>query len=570
MRDDNTTDSGDKPRSGSFAASRNLIIVAVAVALLIGVGVGALAFGQGSDSGASEEPAVADQTAKPDSAPAQTDPFVEFPPQFRKEPGSKYDAQFATASMFPLFNPARDYYVTRCAPGKIAVNVRAKEGTTVKVGTYPPRSGDFIAEARILPSQNFEVRVNGPDGSKTYNVRCLPEAFPEWSYRRYSTPPKGRFLVSMRPLPGDTSANWVVVFDQDGTPRWWKAFPYNSVTSEVLADGTVQLARGFGDGFGQDERNGHEIRSLDGDLVREMKTRGVATDGHEFTQLPNGNALLVAYRPRLGVDLSRFGLEKNGGVLDGEIQEVTPDGEVVWTWNSGDHISLDETPERWWEMLRNNPQPDNQGRVRYDVFHINSVEPWGNQYVVSSRHTDRVYGISRQNGEVIWTLGGEQGPKSLEIIGPDPYKDYPLGGQHDARMIDGNVVQIFDNGTNLDDDKRPPRVVRYRIDPEAGTATFVSQVEDTEVAPVSHCCGGVRAFGDGTIVSWGNSPVVSGFGPDDQLAFRLWMPIPMYRAIPVPPSVSDTDLDRGLEAMEVLPPAPSEPVLPFKNLPPQE
>jgi hypothetical protein len=54
MRDDNTTDSGDKPRSGGFAASRNLIIVAVAVALLIGVGVGALAFGQGSDSGASE------------------------------------------------------------------------------------------------------------------------------------------------------------------------------------------------------------------------------------------------------------------------------------------------------------------------------------------------------------------------------------------------------------------------------------------------------------------------------------------------------------------------------------
>jgi hypothetical protein len=373
-------------------------------------------------------------------------------------------------------------------------------------------------------------------------------------------------VVSFRPKPIDDSPNWVIAFDQDGTPRWWQSFVYNSLGSEILPDGTLQVSLGYGDGFGQDGRTAQEIRSLEGELIRELRTRGTPTDGHEFVPLPNGNDLLVSYKPRHGVDLSRFGLEKDGGVLDGEIQEVTPDGEVVWRWNSSDHVSLDETPERWWRKLRQNPQFDGKGRVRYDVFHLNSVEPWGRQYVVSSRHNDRVYGISRRTGEVLWTFGGERGPKSLRLVGAAPERFYPLGGQHDARIVDGNVLTVHDNGTNLESKERPPRVARFRLDLKERTATFLSEVEDTEVAPYSHCCGSVREFGDGTLVAWGNNPVISGFGPDDELAFRLWLPVPAYRAVPVPESVTDADLDRGLEAMEVGPELSASPVRPFRKL----
>ena len=33
------------------------------------------------------------------------------------------------------------------------------------------------------------------------------------------------------------------------------------------------------------------------------------------------------------------------------MQEVKPDGTVVWSWNSKDHIGLDET-DHWWDDMR--------------------------------------------------------------------------------------------------------------------------------------------------------------------------------------------------------------------------
>jgi hypothetical protein len=544
---------------------------ATAVALLVAVLVGALsgalvyrAFDGDSDAPGSTVRAPA-KPQKVDGKPAE--PVTGFADGRSGEPGTDYEAQFATDSMYPRFNPERRFYVTRCAPGKVDVNVRSEPGVDVRVGAYPPRSGDFTAEARPLPGQAFTVTIDGGGDPIDYTVRCLPAGFPEWTYERVSGGvPKGMFMVSFRPKPQQGSSNWSIVFDQEGTPRWWLSQVFNTLGGQVLPDGTVQSPVGFGDGFGQDGRTVHQIRTLDGRLVRTVDTQGAPLDGHEYTQLDNGNVLIMSYKPRLGVDLSRFGLEEDGGVLDGEIQEVTPGGEVVWKWNSSDHVSLDETPERWWRKIRQNPHFDGQGRVRYDTFHLNSIEPWGDQYVISARHTDRVFGISNETGEVLWTFGGGSGPKALKLAGDDPYA-YPVGGQHDARM-EGDVLSVHDNGTNLEGRKRPPRLLRYRIDLENRTATFLSAVEDAEAAPTSHCCGSARPFGDGWIVAWGNTPVVSGFGPGDELAFRLRLPVPVYRAVPVPEAVSEGDFERGLADMESGPPQSGTPVRPFRDLPP--
>jgi hypothetical protein len=553
--------------------SRLKVAAAVLLALFIGVGLGVLVERNGRpDAG---PPAAGgtdggEPTGRSGSAAGKTagDQFAEFPPRFQSAPGDRYPAQFSTDSMYPRFNPSRRYYVTRCVPGKVDVKVRAVPGSTVRVDPYPARSGNFVAEARLLPGQDFKVGIDTGGAETEYTIRCLPADFPEWSHRIYSEAPVGRFLVSFRPEPAATSRSWSIVFDQAGTPRWWRSTAFNSLGGQVLADGKVQLARGFGDGFGQDVRTAHEISLLDGTVTRTLRTRGTPTDGHEFVSLPNGNSLLMSYSPRFSVDLTPVGLGAEEGVLDGEIQEVTPGGDVVWRWNSGEHFSVEETPERWWRKIRNNPHPDGTGRVRYDIFHLNSIEPWGEQLVVSSRHTDRVFGISRRSGEVLWTFGGEPGPKSLRLVGDDPYASYPLGGNHDARIVGGNVLTVHDNGTNLEQTRRPPRLVRYRLDLKQRTATFLSEIRDPEVAPSSHCCGGARPFGDGWLVAWGNSPVVSGFGPEDRLAFRLWLPVPAYRAVPVPDSVSPAEFERALDSMEEGPPPASKPVRPFRELDP--
>ena len=66
------------------------------------------------------------------------------------------------------------------------------------------------------------------------------------------------------------------------------------------------------------------------------------------------------------------------------------------------------------------------------------------------------------------------------------------------------------------------------------------------------------------MVSWGDNPWVTGFDADGKLAFRLGLPVPAYRAVPVPSSVSEADLDNGLDAMEAEPPMSNQPMTPLE------
>ncbi|MGB0120579.1 MAG: arylsulfotransferase family protein [Solirubrobacterales bacterium] len=548
--------SADPSSRNSFKDRKPLLLLTVAV-VLGALGVAAVAGAFAYRTFLTDKPG--DNIPQKLGSPVEAKGGPE--PDHNGSPGGRFRAQFNTDSMYPAFRPSRDFYVTRCLPGKVEVEVNATEGSTVRVGPYPPVTGRFTAEARPLPGQDFDIVIDTGGNERTYRMRCLPDDFPDWDYSRFEKPPRGTFFVSFRPEPNDSTRNWAVVFDQEGTPRWWFSPPTNTLGGQILPDGTFQIPRGFGDGFGQDPRTGNEVRSLDGKLLRVVKARNAPTDAHEYTRLPNGNVLINSYRPIPGVDLTPVGGPADAGVLAGEIQEVTPSGRVVWKWNSLDHVPLDYTPERWWKKILNNPHTDINGDDHYDIFHFNSAEPWGeDQMVISSRHTDKVLGISRKTGAILWTFGGEPDSRSLKIKGDDPLAEYPIGGNHDARISDRNLLSVHDNGTNLG---RPPRAVEYRIDLKHRTATFEGQLTDPTVKR-SHCCGGVRPFGSGWLVAWGNNPVVDGFNSEDELAFRLKLPVPVYRAVPVPSQVSVNELDRALERMETGPPMSRAPVNPVR------
>lgn len=535
-------------------------LAVILAAIFVGLGAGALIYRQHLID--KKDKAEASGKSKPSNKDLNALAPVVGTESGNGDPGSKYDAQFSTTSMWPKFNPDRHYYVTRCVPGRVMVQVRSNPEVKVKVWANPAQSGRYAAEARPLPGQDFEVRIMPEGGqAESYEVRCLPSNFPTWRYKRLRKPPKGMFMVSSYLTPGKTGRVWLIVFDQDGTPRWWYSPPYNTLGGQVLYDGTVQFPRGFGDGFGQDARTATDIRDLDGNLVKTVRFDGAPTDGHEYYLLPNGNQLVMSYDPRYGVDLRPIGGRADRGVLDGAFQEQTPDGRVLWSWNSGDHIPLTGTPHRWWIREFNNPHFDRNGKIRYDHFHLNSIEPWGDQYVISTRHTDSIWGISKKTGDIVWKFGGVKTPESLKVVGDDPYGNYPISGNHDARMV-GDVLTVHDNGTHVEG--RAPRALRYRIDLKNRTATYIGAFTDKAAAPSSHCCGSFRPLGDGWVVSWGDNPWVDGFDSDGQLAFRLGLPVPAYRAVPVPASVTEADLDGGLDAMEPDPPMSNQPMTPLE------
>jgi len=368
-----------------------------------------------------------------------------------------------------------------------------------------------------------------------------PRDFPPTRFESIRPVPFGLFVVTYSgPKDGRP---WVIVFDTEGRPRWWFNPDTRALWGQIVRDGSVVWARSFGDGYGLDPRMAHEVRSESGKLLRLVKTEGSIVDGHEYRELPNGNVLLDTYVPETA-DLRRFGGPRRGVIVSAEVQEVDPAGNVLWHWNSRGHIALSETG-RWWHSVLSNPRRRLQ-REAFDPVHINSIEPRGRrEVIVSTRHTDAVYGIDRASGEIRWKLGGSHTGKSLQVVG-DPATKL-LGGQHDARLDRHGRLTIFDNGK---DRPRRPRVVFYRLDLQAGKAIYKGQLNDPQVKR-SHCCGSARELaGGGWLVSWGDNKLVTAFDRQGRIAFRLHLPAPTFRAVPVPPGATSVRrLERGLGAM---------------------
>jgi hypothetical protein len=451
--------------------------------------------------------------------------------------------------LFPEFDAGRTSYVSRCGRGAPPIHASVVGLATLQVGTEAPRAGTGDIEPGVGPGENFPITVSEGDRQATYRVRCLPADFPRWHFHSLRPIGPGLFVVSFEST--SDSRPWVIVFDHQGVPRWWYRPDTKVLWAQILPDGTFALTRSFGDGYGQNPRMGHEIRSLSGEPIQVVKTRGSATDGHELQQLPNGNLLLDTYAPAPAVELRNVAAWKKrrppdrGAVVFAEIQELDPAGRVVWRWNSRGHIKLGETG-RWWRSVLVNAKQSRFGAT-FDPVHLNSIDRDGNgRMVISSRHTDAVYGISRASGKILWKLGGTPTSRSLQVLG-DPATRL-LGGPHDARVGSDGRLTVYDNGKGR---PRLPRVVFYRLDLKNRTAAYLGQLNDPEVSS-SHCCGSARELpGGGWLVSWGDNPLVTGFDADGKIAFRLHLEASTFRAVPVPDgAVTPEDLERSMEQME--------------------
>lgn len=454
------------------------------------------------------------------------------------------DTSISISGLYPDFDRAETHYVSRCGRRAAPIQIDAERGTRVAVGSAEPRTGAIQVDPGVRPGEDFTLTVTSGNARRTYGVRCLPADFPKRRFQGLRPIDPGLFVVSFR--ASRDARPWVIVFDHEGAPRWWYSPDTRALWAQILGDGNIVWARSFGDGYGLDPRMAHEVRSLSGELVRVVRTKGEIIDGHEFRELDNGNVLVDTYAPAAKVNLKRFGGPKSASAVFGEIQEIDPDGQVVWRWNSRGKIGLGETG-RWWRNVLSNGKHSARGVATFDPVHINSIEPRGpNEVVVSMRHTDAIYGIERSTGDIIWKLGGTPTTDSLRIVGDPAVKLF--GGQHDARVEEDGDVSVYDNGK---DRPRRPRVVSYRLDLEKKTATYLGQLNEPRVT-TSHCCGSARPLeGGGWLVSWGDNPLVTAFDSGGRTAFRLELAASTFRAVPVPEGATTlAALDRGLEKME--------------------
>jgi hypothetical protein len=450
-------------------------------------------------------------------------------------PAAERPSFAGSGAMQPSFDwRARDYALRGCeADEPVRLKVRGAKGWATAVGGGKLRGGGYGKRVRAGAGEKTVVKFKkrGRKAIRRYHLRCLPSDFPGYRFERERTGGPRLFSIQL-------GEHYGAIFDRWGAPVWWVKANGEPTNIGVLPDGTMtwspvdEIASQVGD---------LEVRTIRNKLLHRFSgAPGTTADVHELLLLPNGNYMFgaqVIYRD----DTSAFGGTANSEVVGIEIQEYEPNGKLAWRWSSRGRIGLEETG-RWWDAEILDDEP-------YDVVHWNAVEDDGRHVLVSMRHTDAIYKIDKRSGDVVWKLGGTKTPESLKVRN-DPLGDYPLGGQHDARVGPDGSVTIFDNRTDLPE---PPRALRYKVNEDRGTARLVESVTDPDVT-FSVCCASARLLDNGDwMIGWGGNPEAGNAAYDElgRLIFRLALDVGFtYRAIPVPKGAAKPkQLRKAMNAM---------------------
>ena len=161
--------------------------------------------------------------------------------------------------------------------------------------------------------------------------------------------------------------------------------------------------------------------------VARFRTVGlVNTDGHDSILLPDGSRYLLAYEPNAST-----------GKIDAVIQQVGADGQVLFEWNSKDHVDIAA------ESMVPSTDPD--------YAHVNSIQVMSDgDLLVSFRHLSSVFKIARiahdgfAEGAVVWKLGGRA--SDFTFVDTEGAADGGPCAQHTATELGNGDIMVFDNG----------------------------------------------------------------------------------------------------------------------------
>jgi hypothetical protein len=240
--------------------------------------------------------------------------------------------------------------------------------------------------------------------------------------------------------------------------------------------------------------------------------------------------------------------QPNLTIADNGFEEITASGSLVASWWASDHIPLSEVPSAWCGNIISQPAAGPE----YDPYHINSVEPNGNGYLISFRHLDAIYRVDGA-GNVTWKLGGVARPESLTVQNDSFPQGDTFRGQHDARVLPDGSVTVHDNGFHPDGNTRPPRAVRFSVDTTAHTATLTQQLNDPGTVATPLCCGSARALPGGDwFMNWGSAGVATELDSTGNRVFSLTFDqdkLFSYRGTAVlPGQLSAASLRAGMDA----------------------
>ncbi|MES2557649.1 MAG: arylsulfotransferase family protein [Bacteroidota bacterium] len=201
-------------------------------------------------------------------------------------------------------------------------------------------------------------------------------------------------------------------------------------------------------------------------IVDTLRAINGEADIHDVQRAANGNWLLtMEYYDTVDLSAYTFGPVQGSAttrLMGFGWQEIDPGGNLVYEWNSNDHID----PTEFYNFYGYSPNP-------FDYCHGNAVEEDADgNILLSFRHLNAIYKINRMSGGIIWRLGGQ----SSDFTFPN---DDGFSGQHDIRRLPNGHYSLFDNA-NMMQNPKVSRGVEYELDTVNWTATMINEVVHPE------------------------------------------------------------------------------------------
>lgn len=276
-----------------------------------------------------------------------------------------------------------------------------------------------------------------------------------WPYHTYQTV---NFNPPVVAISGEPSPDAHLFFAPNGNTAHQKSPIITSATGELIWNGPLSNAFGFGPqkfrgedvlvywngtSFPEPVGRGHgrihilnrhyeEIAnvSLPGNFVDLVEGQEFESnlDLHEMYLTEKGTILALGNNVTR-MDLRSVGGEEEGWVVEAQVYEIDVEtNEILFCWKSLDH--LDELPLSASVYPLGSEGYDGSAQSKaWGYFHINSVAPLGDGYILSSRYLSSAIALDR-SGNVLWRVQGIDG--NGFTLGPDADFRY----QHYIRAIE--------------------------------------------------------------------------------------------------------------------------------------
>lgn len=338
-------------------------------------------------------------------------------------------------------------------------------------------SGDIIIP-KIAKDELIPINISYGDSTRKYYIQTLPENFQDFHFKGKTNADRGKFYYANQYAGFENfddidfdRDNYIIKYDYNGNVVFYKRerdielVNFNRFDTEDGFSGYYYFQQND-DGLAQNYqpfRKG-EMVILDEDYnvidvvipqqTKMYNTSAPKVEVHDFKVLGKDHYLMFDSYDGYS---SEYGIQKQ----EIYIQELK-DGKVVWEWYSGDHEIFRDAKVHE-ELTQQNIDVSKEKFL--DNIHVNSiaVDPKDGNVIISNRNMNNIVKISKETGDIIWVLGGDD--NEFDFNGLKPFIR-----QHNAHYNDQGQLMVYDNaiihkrsrGLILDLDEENKKVVNYQ------------------------------------------------------------------------------------------------------------